>query len=274
MLDTESFRIFLEFHDLPVDHIFFLLAIQREILGSEDQTQKKKHDGFVIPFMESCREKLASFGLAGDWVICKTMQNRLLLAFFRYLVIIMQKFVHQSIWYHSSLCFKYILVSSSFSSCSSKWTKKTKKKHWVQSFLLGQILTYPPFCQRWHTWTNLTTNRFPTTRPNLTVGSRRLPLSGCPWHLLALQPWLNHLWRGYLEVENVAGRRFPFFEPPPFPGAMVWWFLVFCCWGFSGPVLWKERPMEVRCWMKVFWSFEAEVVFFCSAGTGGAISGR
>ena len=250
MLDTESFRIFLEFHDLPVDHIFFLLAIQREILGSEDQTQKKKHDGFVIPFMESCREKLASFGLAGDWVICKTMQNRLLLAFFRYLVIIMQKFVHQSIWYHSSLCFKYILVSSLFSSCSSKWTEKTKKN--IESNLfLGGDSNLPTFFQRWHTGTNLTTNRFPTTWPNLSpLLSRRL---------LSQRNALASLSSATLaksSLERVPGGRkrrvvFRFSNPPLFQGR---WFFVFCCWGFSGPVLWKERHMRpVEGFLK-FWS--------------------
>lgn len=266
MLDTESFRIFLEFHDLPVDHIFFLLAIQREILGSEDQTQKKKHDGFVIPFMESCREKLASFGLAGDWVICKTMQNRLLLAFFRYLVIIMQKFVHQSIWYHSSLCFKYILVSSSFSSCSSKWTKKTKKKTLSPIFFVGADSNLPTFLSK-VTYLNQPYNQpVPNHQAQshrwLTAStSQRVPMASLSSATLAKS-----------SLERVPGGRkrrgtsFSVFRTPPFSrgdGLMVFGFLLLGFFGAGfvegeadgGEVLnegflkfWSRSGVFLLCW--------------------------
>ena len=260
MWDTESFRIFLEFHDLPVDHIFFLLAIQREILGSEDQTQKKKHDGFVIPFMESCREKLASFGLAGDWVICKTMQNRLLLAFF-------SVFSH----HHAKVCSPINLVSqfTMFQVHSSfkfvffmplQNERRKQKKTLSPIFFRGVDSNLPTF------FSKVTYRNQPYNQPvpnhlaqSLTVAQpASYSLSVTHWHLLALQPWLNHLWRGYLEVENVAS--FSVFRTPPFSRGDG--FLCFVVGVFRGRFCGRRGIW--RCWKGFlkFWS-RSDVCCFC-----------
>ena len=119
--------------------------------------------------------------LLSAWRVIGWSAKPLFVGFFWYWVTIMQKFVHQSIWYHSSLCFKYILVSSSFSSCSSKWTEKTKKN--IESNFLRGDSNLPTFLSKvTYLEPTLPTNQFPTTRPNLTVAhgvrpSQRVPMA-------------------------------------------------------------------------------------------------